>query len=86
MLPRGAPTQRAAAEACLRAGAARWLPEEEISPQAINREVQILLHEPAYREGALKLRDEIARMPGPAERVTLLEELARDKTPIAAPH
>ncbi len=85
MLPRGAISQVTNAEVCVRAGVGRRLPEQEITPEAIRREVRTLLDEPIYRERAQQLRDEIAGMPGPEERVTLLERLARDKAPITVP-
>ena len=82
MLPRGAPSQLTNADVCVRAGVARRLLEEEITPGAIRQEVRTLLYDPRYRERARQLRGEIAGMPGLEERVGLLERLARDKTPI----
>jgi len=82
MLPRGAPSQQTNADVCVRAGVARLLLDEDITAEAIRQEVRTLLNEPGYRERAQHIRNEIGGMPGPEDRVTLLERLARDKTPI----
>lgn len=57
-------------------GAAIALDGDEVEPEAIGRAVREILSEPAYRERSRQLSREMERMPGPAETVPLMEELA----------
>jgi UDP:flavonoid glycosyltransferase YjiC (YdhE family) len=41
-----------------------------------------VLDDPAYRQNAERVRDEMAALPGLEYAVALLERLARDKQPI----
>jgi UDP:flavonoid glycosyltransferase YjiC (YdhE family) len=75
LLPRAADGFRAA-EGCVRTGTGRRLKPPEVSPEAVRREARALLGGAGYREGAQRLRDEIAAMPDPAEVVRELERLA----------
>jgi L-2-deoxyfucosyltransferase/glycosyltransferase DesVII len=62
-----------------RAGAGLWIPgdaPEELSGARIREHVVRLLDEPAFREGAARLRDELLAMPTPAQAVPELERLA----------
>jgi hypothetical protein len=58
------------------AGAARALTNEAQQPGAIGAAVQALLGDCPERQAAIRIRDEIAAMPAPAEVVPVLVELA----------
>src|SRR5262245_11142055 len=75
VLPRGAPSQRAAAESCVAAGVARAVADAEPTAETIRREVRVLLDEPRYRARARQVQEEIGRMPSLHEGVALLERL-----------
>jgi UDP:flavonoid glycosyltransferase YjiC (YdhE family) len=76
LLPRGA-DQFENAAASSRAGAARTLPPEALTADAIANEVEHLLVADAYRQAAARLRAEIEAMPAPSVVVPLLEKLTR---------
>lgn len=58
------------------AGAGRTLAPEDRSPDAIAAAVRAVLDDARYREGAARVRAEIAAMPAPADVVPALERLA----------
>jgi len=61
-----------------RAGAGLWIPgddPEELSGARIREHLVRLLDEPAFREGAGRLRDDLLAQPTPAQAVRELERL-----------
>ncbi len=56
-------------------GAGRQLPQEEADAAAVRENVAMLLDDPAFRDGAGRLRAEIERQPLPAQVVPALEEI-----------
>jgi MGT family glycosyltransferase len=72
LLPRGAPSQRRMAERCCRAGVGRLLAPDEVRPERILAEAQVLLEDDAYRRCARAVADEIADLPSPADVATAL--------------
>lgn len=56
----------------------------ELTPESIRTAVRALLNESSYRQAAQRLQAEMAAMPGPEFGVTLLERLARERTPLLA--
>ena len=72
------------ARRCADLGVARVIGPEERTPEAIRAATQAVLRDPSYRANAERIRDEISSMPGLELAVELLEQLARDKTPIIA--
>jgi UDP:flavonoid glycosyltransferase YjiC (YdhE family) len=81
LLPQGA-NQFHNAAACVAAGVGRRLLPAEVNPEAVRREVRSLLHDPALRAAARRVRRELAGMPGPERGVALLEQLATDRRPL----
>jgi len=81
VLPRGA-DQFNHAQACVDSGAARRLLPDQVTADAVNREVLGLLRQPEQRGHARRLASQIAAMPGPKYAVRLLERLARDRRPL----
>jgi UDP:flavonoid glycosyltransferase YjiC (YdhE family) len=81
VLPQGA-NQFHNADALVAAGAARRLLPGEVTAESVRSEVRLLLDDPGYRERAQHLAREIEAMPGPADGVPLLEQLARDHRPV----
>jgi MGT family glycosyltransferase len=75
LLPMGADQPLNAAR-CEELGVARVLDAVRATPEAIRESVSIVLSGPSYRVAAELLRDEIARLPEPAQAVTLIERLA----------
>jgi len=65
------------AAALLPTRAALTLAPEQVTADAVARAVGDLLHEPAFRAAAQRLRTEIERMPGAG---TVLEQLVADRT------
>lgn len=82
LVPRGA-IQFYHSEAGVACGAARRLLPAEVSADAIAREVRILIDHAAYGATAKRIRAEIEQMPGPEHSVRLLEQLARERRPLA---
>lgn len=78
VLPQGA-DQYVIGDLVQAAGAGLVLVPAEVNPASVRASVRALLDEPAYRLGACRLQCEIAAMPGPAEVVPLIEELAADR-------
>ncbi|HEX2048491.1 MAG TPA: glycosyltransferase [Acidimicrobiales bacterium] len=76
LLPQGA-NQFWNAERCADLGVGLRLLPPEVTPGAVRHAVHALLDDPAFRERAGDVQDEIARMPSPADVVPLLEELAQ---------
>jgi UDP:flavonoid glycosyltransferase YjiC (YdhE family) len=58
------------------AGAGFHLLDEEAAPERVRQCVEALLGDPAYRDGAARLRDEALSMPAPAHVVPQLVDLA----------
>jgi MGT family glycosyltransferase len=81
VLPQGA-NQFHNADACVAAGVGRRLLPGEVTPEAVGREVQALLDQPAYGENARRIAREIEAMPGPDVGVRLLERLERERRPL----
>jgi hypothetical protein len=79
LLPRGA-DQFDNAAASARAGVARFVLPEVLTPDAIARGVEQLLTTGAYRQAAARLRTELDALPAPSAVVPLLEGLARSFT------
>jgi MGT family glycosyltransferase len=75
ILPQGA-DQYVIGDLVLAAGAGLLLAPAEVSPSTVRANVLALLDEPARWAGACRLQREIAAMPGPAEAVHLIEEVA----------
>ncbi|HEU4908116.1 MAG TPA: glycosyltransferase [Propionibacteriaceae bacterium] len=75
LLPQGA-DQFLNAEMLTAAGAVRAVTNDAQQPGAIGEAVQALLDDCPERQAAIRLRDEIAAMPAPAEVVPVLVELA----------
>lgn len=82
VLPQGA-NQFHNAEVCVASGAGLSLLPSEVTPASVHRAVRRLLDDPAYRQAAQRVRDELASMPGPEQGVALLERLVRDRAPLA---
>ncbi len=83
VLPQGA-NQFHNAEAYTAAGVGRRLLPDEVSAEAVRREVRTLLDDPSLRLRAQQIQQEIAEMPGPEHGVELLERLAAGHQPV--PH
>jgi UDP:flavonoid glycosyltransferase YjiC (YdhE family) len=73
-IPQGADQFRNA-ERCRTAGVGRALWPQEVSAEAVRRDVRALLDEPGFRASAGRLRQEIDAMPAPADVVGVLERL-----------
>lgn len=76
VIPQGA-DQFQNADACVASGAGRCLVPELLDAHTVRREVASVLHDPAHRDAARRVQNEIAAMPQPEEAVGLLEELQR---------
>lgn len=63
---------------CAALGVARVLDPVRATPGDIRDAVREVLTEPSFRQAAERLRDEMLRMPEPAEAVTALERLVAD--------
>jgi MGT family glycosyltransferase len=81
LLPQGA-NQFHNAQACLAAGVGRRLLPHEVTPDAVRREVDAILHDETLREGARRVQRELVEMPGPEHGVELLERLAAERRPL----
>lgn len=82
ILPQGA-NQFHNAESCTAAGVARTLLPGQVTAEAVRRDIRALLSEPSYGQRARHVAAEIAAMPTPAEGVGLLEQLARERSPLS---
>jgi len=67
---------------CEALGVARVLDPIAATPADIRAAIDVVQKEAGYRQAAMRLRDEMASLPGPAHAVELLERLARDRQPI----
>ena len=76
LLPIGA-DQPANAHRCAQLGTARVLDPLTVTPDEVRAAVTEVLEQPGYRRAAERLRDELARLPGPEHAVALLSELLR---------
>jgi UDP:flavonoid glycosyltransferase YjiC (YdhE family) len=83
LIPLGA-DQPENAEASARLGVARVVAPREYTPGEIRSAVRAVLAESTYRERAESIRTAMLELPGPARAVELLEQLARDKQPLAS--
>jgi UDP:flavonoid glycosyltransferase YjiC (YdhE family) len=70
------------AQRCCELGVARVIGPDQRTPEAFRRAVREVLRNPAYRENAARLRQEIQLLPGPENAVQLLERLVRGGRPI----
>lgn len=70
------------AEACVTAGVARRLLPAEVTADAVRNATLALLQRPDYRQRSRDVAEEIAAMPHPAERVSLLERLVEERAPL----
>ena len=70
------------AERCAALGVAEVIEHDRRTPEAIRDAVRTVLGHPSYRENALRIRSEIARLPGPEHAVALLERLATERQPL----
>jgi UDP:flavonoid glycosyltransferase YjiC (YdhE family) len=77
VLPRGAPSQRRMASACVAAGVGIALENDQIDESAVRTAVRRLLDHSGYRRRAEAVRDELAQLPPPADAVRWLERLVR---------
>ncbi len=73
-IPQGADQFRNV-ERCRNAGVGKALMPEEVSAEAVRRDVRALLDEPAFRATANRIRHEIGMMPAPFDVVGVLEKL-----------
>ena len=76
LLPQGA-NQFWNAERCAEVGVGLRLLPHDVGPEAVRRVVRALLACGSYRHAAARVAAEMAALPGPEERVGLLEDLAR---------
>jgi UDP:flavonoid glycosyltransferase YjiC (YdhE family) len=65
-------------------GAATVVWPEKRSPEAFRDAVRTVLSDPAYRRSVEAIRDEVAAMPGSDLGVQLIEQLSRERAPIAS--
>ena len=72
------------AERCVALGLGRMVPPAELTPERARAAVLGVLADPAYRQNAGRMRDEIARLPGPDHAVRLLERLVTEQGPLLA--
>ena len=73
-IPQGA-DQYVNAGLCAARGVGRTLLSDDVTPEAVAAEMDLLLGDPGYRAAAAEVAAEIAAMPSPEEAVTLLELL-----------
>jgi UDP:flavonoid glycosyltransferase YjiC (YdhE family) len=72
------------ARRCQRLGVARVIPPDNRTLGAFRDAVRDVLQDPQYRSNAERLREEMARLPGPARVVGWLERLATEQRPLLA--
>ncbi|MEU2287227.1 nucleotide disphospho-sugar-binding domain-containing protein [Streptomyces sp. NPDC013178] len=70
------PEGRFNVERLVAVGAARHLPQDQVTADAVREHVRALLEDGSYRDGAAALRQEIEEQPLPATVVPALEEIA----------
>jgi UDP:flavonoid glycosyltransferase YjiC (YdhE family) len=64
------------ASRCEALGTSLSLDRDELTPEAVRAATWRVLREPAFRNRARALADEIAGMPGPDAAIALIEEVA----------
>jgi MGT family glycosyltransferase len=69
-------------ERCAALGVGHVIGGEDISSAMAREAVVEMLANPAYRDNARRLRDEIVRLPGPEYALELLERLAAERLPL----
>lgn len=72
------------AHRCAQLGLARVLAPDDRSPEAIRDAVREVLRDARYRQNAERLREEMERLPAPAQAVGWLERLAAETQPMVA--
>lgn len=83
VIPLGA-DQPENAQTCARIGVGRVVSVPHRTPDGIRAAVREVTAVPHYRHRAQQVRDAMARLPGPAHALTLLERLAAERRPIPA--
>ena len=83
LIPMGADQPHNAAR-CADLGVAQVLDALEATPADVRQAVGALLAEPSYRRAAMRMAQEIAALPEPAQAIPLLERLVAEKRPIYA--
>ncbi|MEV4626164.1 glycosyltransferase [Micromonospora sp. NPDC049523] len=83
LAPMGA-DQPANAARCAELGVGRVLDAFSVTPEAAAAAVSTVLTDDGYRQAAVRLRDEIAALPGPEHAVPLMERLAVERQPVLA--
>jgi MGT family glycosyltransferase len=81
VIPLAGGDQAGNAARCAALGVARVVAADQRTPEVIRAAVRDVLGDPAYREQAIRQRDQIRALPGPEHAVGLLQRLA-DKTPV----
>ncbi len=81
LIPIGADQPLNAAR-CLQLGVAQVLDAIGVTPDGVRAAVSEVLANPSYRRGAERIRSEFAALPGPADALRLLEQLAAEKRPV----
>lgn len=81
VVPLGADQPQNAAR-CVALGLGAAIEPAALTPAAARHAVMGVLGNPAYRQAAERLRDELAALPGPEHGVALLERLATEQRPI----
>jgi MGT family glycosyltransferase len=71
------------ARRCEALGVAQVVSPAERTPEAIRLAVRTVVADAGYRRTAQRLRDEMARLPGPEQVVDWLERLAAERRPMA---
>ncbi|HSJ94074.1 MAG TPA: glycosyltransferase [Gaiellaceae bacterium] len=84
LLPLGADQPLTAAR-CRELGVARVLDASSASPEDVRAAAADVLATPTFRRSAEAIAREIEQLSGHGEAVTLLERLARDRTPLPGP-
>ena len=74
------------ARRCRDLGVAVVVPPNGRTPEAFRDAVRAVLGDPGYRRNAGRLREEMARLPGPEHAVGWLERLAAGQRPLAIGH
>jgi UDP:flavonoid glycosyltransferase YjiC (YdhE family) len=85
LIPRGGASQQRMGAACARAGAGRLLPDSQVSPEAVQRELGELLGNPTYRAAAKRVAEEIQSMPAAYDRIRDIESCIRSGRATRAP-
>jgi UDP:flavonoid glycosyltransferase YjiC (YdhE family) len=73
------------ADRCVATGAGRSLRPEQLTAEAVRRDVTALLERPEFRDAAGRMQRELAAMPAPDEVVPVLEQLQREGQPLPRP-